>query len=276
MTFHNKNSESKNYIKYPRLVNELLDSTDVGSNDTVLEIGPGKGIITKQLADRVKKVIGVEKDKELADELKVSLAEYSNVEIINMDILDYKLLLTDYKIVANIPFNITAKIINKILESPTQALSMYLVMQLEAAEKYTGGQGETQSSILTKPWYETQILGFIDRTNFTLKPQVKIVFIEFLKRETPFIKDEDKMGFRDFVIWGFNQWQPTLMEGYKKVLTFKQIATLKKTLKIGEVKPSELSFDKWLLLFKMANKVLSPEGKTLMKKFRKEYQGRLE
>lgn len=276
MPYHQKNSLSQNFIKYPRLVAELLDSTEVNQDDLVIEIGAGKGIITRQLANKVKGVIAIEKDKKLAEELSVNIADKKNVKVINSDFLDYPLPQGPYKIVANIPFSITARIINKVLESPVLTESMHLIMQKEAAEKYLGWPTETQSSVLSKPWYEVEILGEIDRTNFTLKPQISVVYVRFAKRDSPYIKDQDKTDFRNFVIYGFNQFQPTIWQGFKKILTYTQLITIKKTLKIGDLKPSELSFDKWLLFFKSANKIIPEEKREILKNFRRHYKVSLE
>ncbi|MEI8067629.1 MAG: 23S ribosomal RNA methyltransferase Erm [Candidatus Shapirobacteria bacterium] len=254
MVYHQKDSLSQNYIKYPQLVTELLDNSDINPNDTVVEIGPGKGIITKQLIKRAQNVIAIEKDISLSDDL-VSLKNEPNLKIVYQDFLKFNLPLTPYKIFSNIPFSITSEILNKILKSSLLPESMYLIMQRETAQKFAGEDKETQSSILTKPWYEIEILGDIDRTNFTLKPQVVIVFVQFKKLVKPLIKDEDKKEFRDFVTYGFSQWEPTLEKAYKKVFSRKQIKIINKTLKISEVKPSELKFESWLKLFEIYKKL---------------------
>lgn len=261
MVYHQKDSLSQNFIKYPRLVIELLDASNISADDLILEIGPGKGIITKELCKRAKSVIAVEKDKKLADELIKSTRDLENLKIINQDFLDYYLPTTPYKVFSNIPFSITAKIVNKFLKSQNMPESMYLIMQKEVAEKFKGIPNETQSSILTKPFYEVEILGDIDRTNFTSKPQVIIDFVQFKKREIPFIKIEDKKDFFDFVIYGFNQWKGTFLDAYKKVFTFAQLDTLKKTYKLNNLKPSEVSFDNWLLVYKTYKRIATEEQK---------------
>lgn len=263
MVYHQKDSLSQNYIKYPELVTELLNTSDINKNDTVIEIGPGKGIITKQLVKRAKNVIAIEKDKSLTTDLS-DLKNEANLKIIYQDFLQFNLPITPYKIFSNIPFSITSEIINKILKSSSLPESMYLIMQRETGEKFIGNDKETQSSILTKPWYEIKILGDIDRTNFTLKPQVVIVFVEFKKRAISLIKNEDKKQFRDFVIYGFNQWQPTIEKAYKKIFTYKQIKIINKDLKISQSKPSDLKFENWLKLFEIYQKIVPPNIKELV------------
>ena len=92
-----------------------------------------------------------------------------------------------FEVFSNIPFNITAEIIDKLLKAENKPLEIYLVIQTEAAEKYIGDIGlETQSSILAKIFYDVEILGDIDRTAFTPKPQIKISFIKFVLKYCKF------------------------------------------------------------------------------------------
>lgn len=257
MPYHNKTSPSQNFLKDRDIVAQLISASDISTTDTVIEIGAGRGIITTLLCGKVKKVIAIEKDDELAKKLTERTQNITNLEIKNLDFLTYDLPLSNYKIFANPPFSITAEILNKIWFSQNLPESIFLIMQLETAEKFIGNKFESQSSILFKPFFEIENLGDIDRTSFTLKPQIKIVFVKFKKRDNPFIKEIDKTDFNDFVTYGFSQWSPTILDAYKKVLTYTQLQTIKKTLKIGDVPPSELSFDKWLLFFKAYKKLLS-------------------
>ncbi|MFA7300831.1 MAG: rRNA adenine dimethyltransferase family protein [Candidatus Shapirobacteria bacterium] len=265
MPYHNKSSLSQNFLKDRDIVRQLIDASDLNVTDTIIEIGPGRGIITTLLCGKVRQVLAIEKDPDLAEKLIKRTENITNLQIVNQDFLDYQLPLTNYKIFANPPFSITAEILNKVLLSTNLPDSMFLIMQLETAEKFIGNKFESQSSILFKPFFEIENLGDIDRTGFTLKPQVKIVFVKFKKRESPFIKDQDKLDFYNFVVYGFNQWQPTVLDAYKKVLTYTQLQNIKKSLKIGNVPPSELSFDKWLLFFKTYLKIATDDQKNIVK-----------
>lgn len=256
MPYHQKDSLSQNFIKFPELAAELIASSDINKNDVILEIGPGHGIITKELIKVSKQIIAIEKDPELAKKLIESAKNIPNLEIHLEDILKYKLPLTPYKVFANIPFSLTAEIIAKFLKSTPQPDSMYFLMQFETAQKFVG-HPESQSSLLSKPWYEIKIIGDIDRSNFTKKPQIIVVFIEFKKRPLPFIKEENKRDYRDFITYGFTQWQPTFLESYKKLFTYTQLKNLEKTFKLTHLKLTEVSFDTWLQVFKTYLKISS-------------------
>ena len=256
MPYHNKSSLSQNFLKDRDIVRQLIEVSDLNTSDTVVEIGAGRGIITTLLCGKVKQVLAIEKDEALANKLIERTQNITNLKIENIDFLDYQLPEYNYKIFANPPFAITAEILNKVYQSNNLPDSIFLIMQLETAQKFIGNKLESQSSILFKPFFEIENLGDIDRTSFTLKPQIKIIFVKFKKRDNPFIKISDKIDFYNFVTYGFGQWSPTVLDAYKKVLTYTQLQTIKKTLKIGDVPPSQLSFDKWLLFFKAYKKLV--------------------
>lgn len=267
MPYHQKDSLSQNFIKYPELATELIASSDITKNDLVLEIGPGHGVITKELTKVSKSVIAIEKDTILANKLIESTKNIPNLQIYIDDFLKFKLPTTPYKVFANIPFSITAEIVNRFLKSNPLPDSMYFLMQYETAKKFVGCP-ETQSSLLTKPWYETTIIGDVDRSNFTKKPQIIVVFIEFKKRPLAFIKDDYKTEYKNFIIYGFNQWQATFLDSYQKVFTYPQQKALEKTFKLTGLKLTEVSFDTWLQVFKTYLRIANKKQKEEINTFR--------
>lgn len=102
---------AQNFLHSPRLVDHLLDRSSIGPNDRVLEIGPGKGIITAALARRCREILAVEKDPDLALLLRARFALSPAVTIREDDFLGTRLPLPPYKVFANVPFNCTAEII---------------------------------------------------------------------------------------------------------------------------------------------------------------------
>src|SRR6476661_8608143 len=126
---------SQNFLRDPALVASLLDKCDIGVGDVVYEIGPGKGILTEQLALRCKQVVAIEKDPDLADLLWRRFAGWPHVTIHQGDFLEYLLPRhRPYKVVANIPFNVTAAIVHKLTMAERPPVDAYLTMQREAAE----------------------------------------------------------------------------------------------------------------------------------------------
>lgn len=266
---------SQNFIKDPYTVRELLSASSIGPNDLVLEIGPGRGIITKELAYRAREVVAIEKHLELYHYLVEKFEGTKNLKIYNKDFLNWNLPDKPYKVFSNIPFSITAEIIDKFLKSKNRPTEMYFILQTEAAEKYEGDKMETQSSILAKIFYDVQVLGNIDRSAFTPKPQVKISLIKFILKPDTQIDSKIYQSFRDFVIFGFNQWKGNIFDAYKKVFSFNQFKTINKNLKINNLKPSQLNLNQWLDFFDSYQKFAPEDKKNFVDGFEIKYLKRI-
>lgn len=241
--------------------------TDIDKDDTVLEIGPGKGIITEVLGEKAKNVIAIELDHNLAQNLKNKFSTSSNVEIVEADFLKFETPKYPYKVFSNIPFEFTSRIIDKLLLSTNPPQNTYLIMQDLAAKRYIGSStGEnTQVSILLQPFYKMNILKHIDRREYEPIPNVDTVLVEFKKREKPLIEQKLAQEYRDFVIYGYNQWKATVLQAFDKVFSYKQQKIIEKNLHIRNKKPSELNIDEWIFLFKTYMQYVSDEKKNLVR-----------
>lgn len=242
---------SQNFLKDPYLVASLLNLSSLESDDIVYEIGPGKGIITKQLALRYREVVAIEKDPSLADQLQRELADWPNVTIHQGDFLYYALPQQPYKLFANIPFNITSAIVTKLTTAPCPPEDAYLIMQQEAAKMFLGEPNESLRSILLKPWFELAIVHHFERRDFTPAPRVDVVLLRLRKRGPPLVQDTDRQRFRDFVVHSFTTWPPAPSSPLRGIFTRQQRKYIQNTLDIGlDETPTSLSFDQWLSLFK--------------------------
>ena len=244
---------SQNFLKNNRLVERIINQSSIGPQDVVYEIGPGKGIITECLVKRCTKVIGIEKDEKLYKSLFQKFKDNDKIEIKYGDFLNYNLPRDErYKVFSNIPFNLTADIITKLTSTVNPPEDAYLIIQDEAARKFAGlpyGK-ERQYSLLLKPWFELKILHNFERTDFYPIPQVKIVLLQIKKRENPLVKKEKNQLYRDFIVYGFNQWKLNLKGALKKIFTYEQLKRLSKDLGFNlSVTATDLDFNQWLGLF---------------------------
>lgn len=265
-------SLSQNFIKSSQLVRELISFSHLSSPDFVVEIGPGRGVITQELLNLNLKVTAVEKDYNLIPFLQNKFFAHPNFKLINQDFLSWNLPANHFKIFSNVPFSITAPILNKILKNKSKPTEMYLILQLEAAQKYSLSNGfNNQDAILLAPFYDLKILGDIDRTAFTPKPQVNIVFVRFILKNQPDIDPTLYQIFRDFIIFGFNQWKPNIFEIYKKVFSYDQFKKINHQLRINSLKPTQLNYSQWLSLFGIYQEFVPDIKKHLISGFEKKY-----
>lgn len=117
---------SQNFLRNPDLVRQIVSESSIGLDDLVYEIGPGKGIITDQLAQRADRVVTIEKDVRLFKKLKDRFQDADNVEIKQGDFLEHELPEEKYKVFSNIPFNLTAAIIYKLVFDRNPPIDAYL------------------------------------------------------------------------------------------------------------------------------------------------------
>jgi 23S rRNA (adenine-N6)-dimethyltransferase len=241
---------AQNFLRNSNLVRQILSASSIGPSDTVYEIGPGRGLITAELARTADRVIAIEADQHLVRKLNMRFRRVKNVRIVGKDFLQYHVSSQEYKIFANIPYNLTAAIVRKILFSDPRPSEAYLVMQKEAAEKFSGHPIETQFSILAKPFWLFEITHRFQRTDFRPVPNVDSVLLHIEKRDEPTIAEEDADLYHRFVRFGFGRWKKSLKLGFKPIFTYKQWKRLSNDLGFHiNATPTELTFEQWAGLF---------------------------
>src|SRR2546421_5484808 len=238
---------SQNFLKDPCLVASLLHRLDIGSDDVVYEIGPGKGIITEQLALHYKQVVAIEKDPRLSTLLLQKFADRPNVTIHSGDFLHYPLPRKPYKVFANIPFNITTAIVTRLTAAEYPPEEAYLTMQKEAAEMFLGKPHESLYTVLLKPWFEVEMMHRFRRKDFVPEPRVDVVMLRLRKRGPPLVNRVDRQSFRDFVVFSFTTCQPEPGYIFKGIFTRNQLKHMRRELSIDlNTTPTSLTFEQWL------------------------------
>jgi 23S rRNA (adenine-N6)-dimethyltransferase len=267
---------SQNFLRSPKLVIKLVRLSSIGKNDLIVEIGPGKGIITRQLTDVAREVIAVEVDPKLAKRLKSQFKNSENVAIVEKDFFDWHLPKETYKVFSNIPFNMTADIVRTLTESPNPPEISYLIMQDKAFARFAGKPNESQSSLLLKPWFEFRSVTEIDRSEYTPEPSVDTLLAEIRKRMKPYVDPQARQSYRDFIIYGFEQWEPTVFDAYDAIFTYRQKKIIDGRSKIKGKKPSKLTIDQWLDLYKTYKRYVSDKKKRVIRGAEKRSEKRSE
>jgi 23S rRNA (adenine-N6)-dimethyltransferase len=245
-------AHSQNFLHSPALVSRLIKLTSIAPGDLVIEIGPGRGIITKQLATIGCQVIAVEYDSNLYRLLKNTFSNNPNVTIHHSDFRTYVLPSTDYRILANIPFNITSDILSHITDAPHAPVDAYLLMQEEAARKYAGQpyRAESLKSLLLKPRFESTLQYRFAETDFVPIPQVRAVLLHFHRRTIPLLNACDYQRYRDFLCYIFSQSGRDVGERLQSIFTYTQLKRLAREMgfSLGSQMINLLS-KQWLGLF---------------------------
>ena len=185
-----KKSLGQNFLVDDNITRKIVNSLSISKSDYVIEIGPGKGALTKLLSMSAANVAAIEKDDELYNSLKRQFSECSNVEIINQDFLKYKFpyLNRPSKVVGNIPYNLTSEIISKLVDERSKIDFAVLMVQNEVAERLSAAVGTKDYgsiSIRLQLVAEVKRLFFVSPNCFHPKPKVnsRVIKINFRNRE---------------------------------------------------------------------------------------------
>lgn len=243
---------SQNFLHNPRLVGTLLDATNITSNDIVYDIGGGKGIIATALAPRCRQVVSVEVDPRMAALLRERVGKFQNVRVVEADFLHLALPDSDYKVFANIPFNLSADIVHTLCGASLPPRSSYLIVQKEFARKlvsHSGGK-TTQMAVLLGVRFQIRIIKQLLASDFYPRPKIVPVFLEITRRSEPLVSPSDITLFTDFVTYGFNSFKPTLQQALLPLISARQFEQLATRLDFSpDVIPSQLTLEIWVHLF---------------------------
>jgi 23S rRNA (adenine-N6)-dimethyltransferase len=197
---------SQNFLWNRELVRRLVRESSISPDDTVVEIGPGKGIITAQLLRTAKQVIAIELDEKLFGFLQRKFAEAPRLTLLKRDFLTWPLPSASYKVFSNIPFAITGDIIRKLLLTPHAPLDSYLVIQAEAAHKFIAHRrGNTMAAMLYYPWFDLRPVYVFQKNDFRPPPKVNACLLRIEKRAAPLVPYPLRSMYQDFVVYHFTR-----------------------------------------------------------------------
>ncbi|MCI0609720.1 MAG: 16S rRNA (adenine(1518)-N(6)/adenine(1519)-N(6))-dimethyltransferase RsmA [Anaerolineae bacterium] len=205
----------QNFLQDPLALEKIVAAAEIQPTDTVLEIGPGLGSLTRYLAVSAKEVVAVELDPNLLPPLKAILSPYQNVRLINGDILKLspKELITekDYLVIANIPYYITSAVIRHLLESDSKPRRIVLTVQREVAQRICAAPGDMSLLALSVQVYgKPRIAARIPAGAFFPAPKVDSAVLSIDIYPTPLIRPELLETFFQLIKAGFSQKRKTL------------------------------------------------------------------
>jgi 16S rRNA (adenine1518-N6/adenine1519-N6)-dimethyltransferase len=209
----------QNFLFDPSILDSIIRAAGLSGEDTVVEIGPGPGKLTRKLAESAKKLIAIELDPELYERLKGDFIAYRNVEIIHADALKFPFeTIGEFKVVANIPYYITTPIIFRLLDAKQFLKSMTLTVQKEVAERIVAQPGGKDYGVLTimiQYFAQPELKFIIPKEAFRPIPKVDsaVVHMKILQRPCVMVRNE-KVFFM-LVRTAFSQRRKTLANSLK-------------------------------------------------------------
>ncbi len=255
-------SKGQNFLINPEIIKKIVAAANLSNGDIVLEVGPGLGILTEELVKKVKKVISVELDNKLFNFLQAEFVGASNLELVNEDILrnqKSEIRNQSYKIVANLPYNITSHFLKKFLTAENPPTAMTLLVQKEVAKRICAKPGQLSRLAVSVQLYgKPQIIEIVEKKNFWPIPEVDsaILTIAEIKNQSAvdkFLAGIDEKFFWQIIRIGFSAKRKQLQHNLASSLKI-PAEEVKKILKKANFDPKiraqNLSIADWLSLAK--------------------------
>lgn len=252
-----KKSLGQHWLHDAATLNAICDSAEVAAGDMVLEVGPGLGTLTRKLLERGAKVVAVEFDRGLADQLPDRI-QSDALDVVYADILQFDLstLPAGYKVVANIPYYLTSNLIRVLSESTNPFSTAAILIQKEVAERVAAQPGQMSLLSVSAQFYCDVSLGpVVPAALFTPPPKVDSQVLVLHYRKQPLFDDVDVKQFFRVVKAGFSQKRKTLVNSLSGGLAISkdQVRAMLQAADIAEnTRAQALSLDDWYALYEIA------------------------
>lgn len=252
-----KQGLGQNFLVDDASLDLIVAAAKISSSETVLEVGPGLGFMTSKLCELAKAVVAVEADPQLVEILDQD--KPANLRIVPGDIMtfDFSGLPAGYKVVANIPYYLTSKLLRLLLESANPPSAMTLLVQKEVAERITAGPGQLSILALSVQYYAyAKIVGMVERHQFWPAPKVDSAVVTITRRAKPAFAADPSSLFR-LIKAGFGERRKQLKNSLAGGLNA-EATVIDKLLSQSDIEPvrraQELSLTEWQQLYRATTK----------------------
>lgn len=264
---HPRKKWGQNFLTDPRILASIAQAADVTPDDTVLEIGPGLGHLTRVLASHAGRVVAVEVDTDLASRLRTDLDAFGNVTILEGDILQYEPAewlaaagiqdtppALQFKVVANLPYYITSAILRHILEATIRPRTIVVMVQREVAHRMVAMPPEMNLLAVSVQFFaRVRIVRTIAPGAFYPRPQVHSSVVRLDVLEQPSLQPSEVAKFFDLVRAGFGERRKQLRNSLAHGLELSPqvVAHLLSVAHIDPTRRAEtLTLDEWDVLYR--------------------------
>lgn len=229
-TFRFSKNLGQNFLMDQSVLDDIVQASEISEEDSVIEIGPGVGTLTRELLQRAKCVSAIELDDNLIPILNNELGNFDNFNLIHADAMkfDFNKLTggsKKVKIVANLPYYITTPIISKLLNENVMFDSFTVMVQKEVGERISSEPDCKKYgalSILVQYYCDIQVVRYVSASSFVPRPKVDSIVLKLIKRDSPKVELKDKKLFFKLVSLSFNMRRKTLWNALKPLGILKE------------------------------------------------------
>lgn len=232
----------QHFLTAPSVASDMVLAGEVHQNDTVIEIGPGTGMLTKELLNTGAHVIAIEKDEECIPKLQESFQTYienGQFELIFGDIREFEVPNTPYKLIANIPYYITGEIIRTFLEKDEKPQNMVLLVQKEVAERIARSEKESLLSLSVKAFGAPTYVKTVKAGSFHPKPKVDSAILSISNISGAFFDTITEEDFFAVLHQAFSQKRKQVGGTLKEIIPIENLPVDPKT------RPEDITLSDW-------------------------------
>lgn len=242
----------QHFIHNKNVIHEMVNRINLGKEDTVLELGAGKGALTTVLSKKAGKVLAVEYDEKLVATLKRKTAQYSNTVIIHQDILSIRLPKEKFVVVSNIPYAITTPIMKMLLNNPSSGFQRgIIVMEHGTAKRFTSTFIRNDYALVWKMWFDIDYVRKVSRNHFSPRPRVDSAMVKITRKKEPVIPYKDYYAFFGLAHYALKKPQLPIDMALYGIFTKPQMKMLRRMLRVNSEKPiGTLNENEWGIIFK--------------------------
>ncbi|HNX11002.1 MAG TPA: 16S rRNA (adenine(1518)-N(6)/adenine(1519)-N(6))-dimethyltransferase RsmA [bacterium] len=252
---HPSRSKGQNFLIDQGVYEKIIAAADIKKTDVVLEVGPGLGFLTVELAKKARRVIAVELDDKLFKVLQTKLDSFDikNIELVNQDILRYQIQEPNYQIVANLPYNITSIFLRTFLSSGHRPSSLVLLLQKEVAERLCATPPQMSVLAVSVQFYgDPKIIDLVPAASFWPAPKVDSAIVKITLRKQEYLSQNQEKPFFRLVKTGFSAKRKMIKNNLVGGLKI-DAEIIERSIKECGLSPTqraqELSLKDWLNLF---------------------------
>lgn len=248
---------AQNFFRHAHTVRAFVRTAGLDSHDRVYDLGAGSGMITRELVATGARVVAVECDPSLARALRERF-DGSNVRVLETD-LRCVAFDAPFKVVANIPFNLTAATLKRLYFGDPVPLESLIVLQREAAEKYSGARRHTAVSLMLQPWFDLNIVRAFAASDFVPRPRVDVVLLRIVRKDKALLAGTERRQWQSFVGYALGRSKADARTTFRNVLSNLQWRLLSRDLAVAsDVRLQELTLEHWVAIYRFVARAVPP------------------
>lgn len=258
---YTKKDLGQHFLVDPEALDLIVEAAELTKDDKVVEVGPGMGVLTKELCKKAGEVVALEYDKAMIAIVKTACIKYDNLKVENVDVLKFDTSgLGQYKVVANLPYYITSPVLRLFLEASNKPEEMVVLVQREVAERICAKPSRMSVLAVSVQFYgNPQVVEIVPRTSFFPAPKVDSAILRIKAYKKPLFDVQPQLFFR-IVKAGFGEKRKQLINSLSGGLVLNRETTeaLLKEAGISIISRAEsLAMMDWYNLYKAYQKIIT-------------------